>query len=154
MKIAIFLLAMAAAGCGISPESGTWSYDEQKPSGCGDSSQYLRDGDGTFLVDNNGDGSFTVDPQDGGEIFDCDLNGDNYDCPERLSRSFDLSAFGLQGTASLHVSVKGEFSSNDETSGTQTGRLECQGSGCPTVASQLGTSFPCSVSVDYQASHL
>jgi hypothetical protein len=153
MKLVSFLLALTAIGCGIEPESGTWQYDEQRPAGCGNSAQYLRDGDGLFALDNNGDGTFTVDPQDGGEIFDCKLDGNEYDCPERLSRTYDLAELGAgEGTGSLHVSVRGEFSANDEATGTQTGRLECAGSGCALAASQLGTTFPCTVSVEFAAS--
>lgn len=153
MKMVSFLLAMTAIGCGIEPESGTWSYDDQTPQGCGNGAQYLRDGDGMFALRNNGDGSFTVDPQDGGEIFDCTLDGSDYDCPERLSRTYDLEDLGVgEGTASLRVSVRGEFEASDQATGTQTGRLECSGAGCALAASQLGTTFPCNVSVDFTAS--
>jgi hypothetical protein len=154
MRSIVFLLAIGAVGCGVSPTSGDWNYTDQTPTGCGSGAQYLRDSDGNFTLDNNGDGTFTVDPRDGGEIFDCTLDGSSYECPERLSRTYDLDDLGagLQGTASLRVSIEGEFDSDEDATGTQTGRLECEGSGCAVAAGQLGTSFPCSVTVDFQAS--
>jgi hypothetical protein len=154
MRCTVFLLVLASAGCAVEPVTGTWTYDDQTPSGCGTGASYVRDEDGLFELRSQGDGTFTVDPGGGGESFDCQLDGDSYDCPKRLSRTIELSdaLAGLDGTARVHVSIAGQFESSESATGTQTGELDCSGSGCAVAASQLGASFPCSVTVDFQAS--
>lgn len=149
-----------ATGCGggsdaepIEPQPGTW--DKHDEAATADTCHLgVTEGDGSFELTNHGDGTFTVDPRDGYDPFLCTLDGRDFTCPSRLREEFPLARIdpSLAGTASVHVSVTGRFSSPTEASGEQTAEVSCQGTGCTTLAAHLSTSFPCSYSQAYTTS--
>jgi hypothetical protein len=146
LAISIFLV-----GCGGSePSSGQWHYDGQQTEGCGNADDYLTDPDGSFDLVNQGGGKFTIDPGDGTGAFDCTISGSTYECPDRLAKEVDIGQLG-GGTVSIHARVDGDLGSSDSLSGKQSGTMSCDGAGCGSAESYVGTSFPCDFNVEFDA---
>jgi hypothetical protein len=105
---------------------------------------------GRFTVSNNGDGTLTIDPDDGSDPFECDLDGSDFDCPERFQGEDDLA--GYDATLITHASARGTFASSTSASGTQHGRVECEGGDCSALASAVGAMLPCEFTEEFTAS--
>ena len=138
-------------GCGDDfdgPNSGTWFYAEVSPveNDCNLPEDQFAAGE--FSIENNDDGTFTVDPEDGNPAFECTLSGSDFDCPERIAGSYSTQG----STATWRADAEGSFSDASRMTGTQSGQVTCEGSGCALAEAALGASFPCQLEVDFVAS--
>lgn len=142
---------LLTTACGGGPTPGVWRYDEYgaAENTC-NSSEVDLDQSGDFRVFEVEGSEFKVDPLDGTDIFDCDLDGDDFDCPDRHAETIPVD--GVDATLDVQVRATGTFESSEAASGTQVGTVTCSGSGCAAVAAYANTSFPCRVSVDFEAS--
>jgi hypothetical protein len=145
-------LAIALAGCeeGGDPKSGNWNFvaGAQTQNTCnydGVGGQY-----GDFTLDNNG-GSLTIDPQDGSDPFECDLDGNDFDCPERFQGEQDVATY--DATLIIHASARGSFDSNTTAAGTQHGSVTCEGGDCGALANLVGATVPCEFTEEFTASY-
>jgi hypothetical protein len=151
-RIIFIAIGIALGGCeeGSEPESGTWNFvaGEQTQNTC----NYDGVGGvaGDFLLDNNGDGTLTIDPQDGSDPFECTLDGDDFDCAERFQGETDIT--GYDATLVTHASAQGTFGSSTSASGSQSGRVACEGSDCGALASLVGATLPCDFTERFTAS--
>jgi hypothetical protein len=151
LACALATLTLACGGSDIEPRSGTWSFMGSAPvdDTCGVDSLYT-DPPGQFQLTNNGDGTFTVD--DSENVFDCNLDGAKFNCPERVAGERDVGgSFGLDAVAKFSVSVTGSFASDVEMSGRQTVVIVCEGADCGTVETVSGITTPCGWSQDFTA---
>jgi hypothetical protein len=139
-------------GSSIEPRSGAWDFAGSGP--VDDTCNYpdlYTDPLGAFVLDNNGDGTFTVTA--GENVFDCELNGGSFSCPERLTGENDVGdAFGLDAVVEYTVGVTGSFSSETAMSGRQTFEIVCNGADCGTVEATVGVTTPCGWAQDFTAS--
>ncbi len=138
-------------GCGGSgPNSGTWKYEgvavAEDTCNAGDQ---VSQPDGEFYIRNNDDGTFSVDPNDDTDVFDCNLDGGSFDCPDRVTEEYSDS----NGTLTVRGTASGDVS-KDEGSGSQIGTVDCEGSGCASIAALFGTTFPCSVTWDFNIAYV
>jgi hypothetical protein len=151
-RIMMLAVGIALFGCeeGAGPKSGTWNFvaGEQTRNTC----NYDDVGGiaGDFTLSNNGDGSLTIDPEDGTEPFECELDGDDFDCPERFQGETAIASY--DAVLLTHARAVGSFSSSTEASGAQHGRVECEGADCSTLASLVGATLPCEFSENFTAS--
>ena len=146
----VSLLAFVAA-CASDPKSGRWDYTETSVSdGCNLGDTVDASGD-DFDLENNGDGTFTItDPgSEDGEVFDCELDGKDFVCPERFADSIDEP--GVSGE--VLVSIEGRFKNAKTATGTQTATLDCEGAGCDAVTALFGTTFPCTIRAEFEAEY-
>ncbi len=152
-RIVYLVLGIALFGCeeGIEPKSGPWNFvpGQQTRNTC----NYDDVGGvyGDFTVSNNGDGTLTIDPEDGTDLFECKLDGDDFECPERFQGEQSIS--GYDATLLTHARVEGTFSSATNASGTQHGRVECEGADCSALANLVGAMLPCEFSENFTASY-
>jgi hypothetical protein len=51
----------------------------------------------------------------------------------------------------VNVSITGSFSAESATAGTETAQASCEGTGCATLAANVGTTFPCTVTRPFTA---
>ncbi len=141
-------------GCGaVGPDSGTWLYEEvQVAEDTCNADGEISDPDGEFYIRNNGDGTFTIDPNDGTDIFSCTLSGASFDCPSRLVEEVEDATVGIaldvQGVA------VGKIANSKRASGSQTGDVTCAGAGCGLIEGVFGTTFPCTVTWDFDITWL
>jgi len=86
------------------PRSGVWSYQDGgiTQTDCDSTDALYTDPDTEFLLTNNGDGSFTIAQGEHGD-FDCSIDGDDFECPQRLYD--ELSVDGYDAVVSWQVSV-------------------------------------------------
>ena len=150
----IALMPIACGGGIYTPKPGTWQFLEGAvQSDTCKLSPTPSEGNGSFTLALK-TGGFTIDPGDAYDGFDCAQTGNDYTCPSRLRGEVDLaSATGgvLQGTLKLNVAISGSFSSEVATAGTETGSIDCTGTGCATAASTAKTTFPCSTTRAFTA---
>jgi hypothetical protein len=134
------------------PRSGVWSYHDGGivETSCDSTEMVYVDPDTSFLLTNNGDGSFTI-AQGDREDFDCDIDGDDFDCPQRLFE--ELSVDGVDATVSWQVSVSGEFMGGEVMEGEQLANLACTGTQCELAEVALATALPCSYTVAFTADY-
>ncbi|MFO7567019.1 MAG: hypothetical protein R6X02_30525 [Enhygromyxa sp.] len=139
-------------GSDIEPRSGTWNFMGSDP--VDDTCNYedlYTDPPGQFDLTHNGDGTFTVD--DGTNVFDCDLDGATFSCPERAAGENDVgAAFNIDAVVTFSVSVTGSFSSDTQMSGRQLMTVVCEGADCGTVEDVVGVTTPCGWAQDFTAS--
>ncbi len=131
------------------PKSGVWDYEDKgiAENSCGN--DVYRDPDTIFGLMNNNDGTFTVDQGMSAEDFDCTLNGAAFTCPERLYGNYPIE--GIDATLIYNVSIEGSFSSDTAMSGQQRADVSCEGNACGLAPQVLGVTFPCSYTVDFEA---
>lgn len=132
------------------PEEGAWIYDEGAVSDGCRLVEDVSNGGGNFGITNSSSSGFHVVPNDGTEEFDCDLDGNEFTCDERLVE--DFSEMGV--TINVRVIASGRLASRTSiVDGQQDATVTCSGSNCDLAASLLtdGGSFPCDISVDYTA---
>lgn len=139
-----------AAAPDAEPPSGVWSYRNGGivDTDCDSTEMAYVDPDTSFVLTNNGDGTFTVD-QGQEEAFDCTVNGDNFDCPNRLFSEFTQD--GIDATVTWQVSISGEFMGDTEMEGEQVASIACEGSQCGLAETVLMTALPCSYTVAFTA---
>lgn len=137
-------------GSADDPTPGLWLYTEtgQVSNDC------------TFLEDpSNGwgeyeveliDGGFRVYPGDDTDPFDCTTGGGSFNCPERLVNDVDAGGTTLQ----VYVTIDGTLPTADSMAGTQDGEVVCEGGDCAVAEQLLGTTFPCSFSVEFTGEHV
>jgi hypothetical protein len=133
------------------PEPGPWLYEET--GGGSNDCAFLEDpsnGFGTYLVDASGPGAFTITPGDDTAPFDCTHDGATFECAERLQEELDAGGTILQ----VLVSASGDLVSATEMTGTQDGRIVCEGADCATAEELLGATFPCEFSVPWQGTKM
>jgi hypothetical protein len=138
-------------GSEAGPRSGVWNYVGSAPvdDTCGLTDLYV-DPPGQFTLTNNGDGSFTID--DSENVFDCELEGDDFVCPERATGTNDVgAAANLDAVAHYTVRVNGSLSSASQMSGRQTVTITCEGADCATVEGIVGVTTPCGWAQDFTA---
>jgi hypothetical protein len=143
-------LPLVACDEGIDPASGTWDFSagEQTQNTC--NYDGIGGRSGLFQVTNEGDGRLTIDPEDGTDPFECTLDGADFDCPERFQDEQDVT--GYDATLVVHASARGTFGSSTAASGTQHGRVECEGSDCAGLATAVGATLPCEFTEKFTAS--
>lgn len=139
-------------GGSLVPRDGLWSYSEFNAivDQC-NSGQLITNGAGNFLLVYNGNRTFTVTPADGSSAFDCTLTGADFTCPDRAAAVEDFTTSGFDAILTLNVAVSGTFSDAETMTGQQQGTANCVGTACGGLAGFLGTTFPCSVTVDFTA---
>ncbi len=130
------------------PRTGTWGYLSYTPieNGCGFAD--LFDSSGDFGLRNNDNESFTVfvdfDP------FDCDIDGNDYSCPDMLHVVEDTGV----ATLTADGTAEGTFSGNTAASGSREVTVDCIGGDCALAETLSGASFPCTFTVSYNVRHL
>jgi hypothetical protein len=131
---------------GVEPRTGVWDYSDYSPedNDCNIPSDYGNGGGGFGLV-NNGDGSFTVIPNDDTDPFDCDLNGADFDCPDRATETEEVP--GYDAVLVGQATAEGTFSDPENATGTQTAVINCEGGDCGLVELATGADFPCTFGV-------
>lgn len=127
------------------PAEGTWLYTEtgNTTNDC-DFLENPSNGWGEYRVEIDGDG-FLITPGDSTDPFECSAGGGQFECPERLQDEMSEGTSTLQ----VYVQVSGDLPSEDEMAGSQDGRIECMGADCALAEQLLGTSFPCSFSIEF-----
>ena len=137
------------SGDDADPRSGEWDYTEwvANRNDC-DLDENYGNGGGNFGLDNNGDGTFTVIPGDGSDPFDCDIDGDSFDCPNRATAEEPIQG-GYDATLVGQAVADGSFATDERASGTQTATVNCDGSDCALAETALGIEFPCTLEVDF-----
>jgi hypothetical protein len=148
--LAMGLLSLVTAACSSAPTPGAWSYREFGASrNTCNSDQVIDNGGGGFRLKDLGGGAYQVQPNDNSSPFSCTLDGDAMSCPDRANETVPVTGF----SAELVVDVQAEATVLDSESmeGTQDGTVTCTGTGCATVASAAGMSFPCNFSVNFTA---
>ena len=144
------------AAAAITPQSGNWVYDSYSVTRneCGVMDDQIPGVDsGGFLLSVLSATTFTVRPDaGGGDPFDCTLTGATFSCPDRQSLDEDIPA--LMITLSASTDAQGEFTTNEDATGTQLHTISCTGTGCPAVETNLGVTFPCEVEVAFVSSFL
>jgi hypothetical protein len=133
----------------VAPRSGVWDYSEYVPSqnDCNIPADY-GDGDGGFGLQYDGAGTFTVFPNDGTANFDCDLDGADFNCPDRLTEEVDVDQ-SLDATLTGHATAEGTFSDAENATGSQTAIVDCAGADCALLEATTGADFPCTFAVDF-----
>jgi hypothetical protein len=147
MRARWFVLVFGVVGCGDSgsatdPKSGTWTYTSAgTPSDSCGIVPLLGLDNGTFELVNNGDGTLTID--DGDWVFDCTLEGSDFDCPDRFPGGYSTSGteIAVDGTAS------GTFSTGEDATATQQGTADCEDALCTAALGLMGVTPPCDVEV-------
>ncbi len=132
------------------PRAGRWIYTEtgNTVNDC-DFLDDVSNGWGDFEIESLGGGAFRVLPDDGTDPFDCSAGDGAFSCPERLVDEMMSGSSALQ----VLVSVAGTLDSDTEMGGTQNGMVVCEGAECPLAEELLGTSLPCSFSVEFDGSY-
>jgi hypothetical protein len=156
---AVLSLAMIPA-CGdgsddgdvvVQPRSGVWTFVGSDP--VDDTCNYMDlyvDPPGQFTLADNGDGTFTID--DSQNVFDCELDGAKFSCPERLTGENDVGgAFGLDAVVTYSVGVTGTLASDTQMTGRQLVVISCDGADCATVEATVGVMTPCGWAQDFTA---
>ncbi len=162
VKLVLILATALPLACGdlssgdalADPRSGTWSFAGSPPvdDSCGLEDLYV-DPPGTFTLTNNGDQTFTID--DGENVFDCELEGANFSCPERLTGSEPISPeLMLDAVVEYTVGVSGTLSSDTQMSGRQQVEIVCVGADCAAVEMLVGVTTPCGWAQDFSAEAL
>jgi hypothetical protein len=143
-------LVCTMAGCSAAPTPGAWSYNAfgAAQNSC-NSSDVIDSGGGGFRLRDLGGGAYQVQPNDGSSPFECTLSGSDLDCPNRANETTPIGGFDAELV--VHVVADATVQDSETMQGTQHGDVSCQGSGCAAVAGAVGTTFPCSFSVDFDA---
>ena len=134
----------------VEPGSGVWHYTEVTPIGndCDLSDRYGDNGD--FGLLNHGNRTFTIEPNDGGGTFSCTMSGDaNFDCPDRGTITEDFTSQGYNAVLTVRARAEGTFANAAAADGIQAADVSCAGSDCALAATVIGTSLPCTFSVDF-----
>ena len=143
---------MAADAAPVEPAIGLWKYDEFDAStNTCKSDAVTGNGDGSFMLSKNADGSIQIHPGDGSDAFKCTLTGNAFDCPERGGISEDLRSTGVDAKLTGKVVAKGTFEDAKSMKGQQIATFTCEGSACMIAAMALKTTFPCTVTIDFEA---
>jgi hypothetical protein len=79
------------------------------------------------------------------------VKGSDFECPDRASASYDLRPTGVDAVLTGKGEVKGKFEDSQNLSGQQIATFNCQGSACIMAAMALGASFPCQVTIQFEA---
>lgn len=145
------LVVAACSGGASGPVAGTWAFvnGEVTVQTCGDVIP-IEVASGDFTIAVVDDAAFTVDPGDGADPFTCDLDGDDFSCPERLQEKIKVASF--DATLLVHVTAAGAFTSERAASGRQDATISCTGEACPQAEFYAKTTFPCEVSAAFTAS--
>lgn len=139
-----------ACGSDVAPTPGAWSYSDFKASK--NTCNYdgvISNGDGNFVIAAKGGHEYEIRPSDGSSTFTCTLSGGSLSCPNRGTTSTKLTD---DATLTIQVSADADLDDADHMSGTQSGTVNCEGSGCAAAAASVGASLPCEFSVDFTAS--
>ncbi|MEM6991724.1 MAG: hypothetical protein AAF721_14555 [Myxococcota bacterium] len=152
--LGVGLLVLASTvGCGdIDPRAGIWFIDNDGviEDTCKVSAVQLTSGE--FKVFRAEDGDLIIDPQDGTEPFKCTIDGDAFECPNRLSQTISVGSFDAE--VDVHAHVDGAFDSDESASGVRHAELSCRGDDCDSLAASFSTSLPCEMSVSFTADYL
>ena len=134
------------------PAEGTWVYAET--GGTTNNCTFFdpTNGWGNYQISDASSSGFSVLPGDGSGAFDCDLDNGNFNCPERLVDEVNDPGLGLQ--ASVYIEVDGALDSPTQMSGSQIGRIDCNGAECAQAALLLGISFPCDFEIPFEGETL
>jgi hypothetical protein len=130
------------------PEEGPWLYTET--GGTTNDCTFApnpSNGWGTYLVEAASAAGFTVVPGDDTGPFDCELGSGDFHCPERLVDTLDQPGFDI--VVNVFVVVDGQIDTSTQMSGSQLGRIECEGSQCTEAELYLGVSFPCEFEIPF-----
>ncbi len=136
-------------GAAIEPRSGAWDYSDYVPSvnDCDIPGDYGNGGGGFGLV-NDGGGTFRVLPNDGTDPFDCNLDGADFDCPDRATEEAVVDP-GLDALLVGQATAEGTFSDPENATGSQTAIVDCEGADCAVVEAATGADFPCTFTVNF-----
>jgi hypothetical protein len=136
-------------GTAVEPRTGAWDYSEYQPSvnDCDIPDDYGNGGGGFGLI-NDGGGTFRVLPNDSTDPFDCNLDGADFDCPDRATEEAVIDP-GLDALLVGQATAEGTFSDPENASGSQTAIVDCQGADCAAVEAATGADFPCTFTVNF-----
>lgn len=144
------LLALAACSSSdIEPKAGTWTYNGSVLETNSCNVDPPTDAAGNFTLEVTGDGAFSVDVPSF-NTFECTVDGDEYNCPERLA-DMNKPVATLDATLFYDASIKGTFVSETEVTGTQVVNLRCEGESCQIAADFLMATLPCSYTYTFTA---
>lgn len=137
------------SGTDAAPRDGAWVYEETgTPTNDCTFLEEPSNGFGEFQIAITGPDSLLLTPGDETEPFVCTFGGGAFECDERLTGMTD-SVAGLDAVGSILVAVDGTFASATSLSGTQRGRIDCEGADCGTAAAALGVTFPCAFTIPF-----
>ncbi len=136
-------------GAAVEPRSGVWDNSDYDPSvnDCDIPGDYGNGGGGFGLV-NEGGGTFRVFPNDGTDLFDCFLDGADFDCPDRATEEAPIDQ-GLDAILVGQATAEGTFSDPENATGSQTAIVDCEGADCAVVEAATGADFPCTFTVEF-----
>lgn len=153
-RLSLLALAVSLVACAdpeedrANPPSGLWAYMDGGvvQNTCG-TEDIGGDPDTNFSLTNNGDGTFTVD-QNNEEDFDCNIDGETFECPYRIggSETFDE----VSATINWRVRIDGSFPDDTRMIGEQTIDFTCEGAGCSNLG-LIGVTVPCNMVVAFTA---
>jgi hypothetical protein len=131
------------------PQEGNWIFAET--GAVTNDCNFIEEptnGFGEYLLALTGDG-FTITPGDQTDPFECEQDGVEFFCAERLNETLAAAT----ATAYVYVSVEGVLDSSTSMSGSQIGRIECEGD-CATAEAVLDTTFPCTFEIGFTGTKL
>lgn len=129
----------------IVPRAGTWTYADTPVSNTCPANTPVGEA-GTFVIDQVTASSFRIVPGDGTAPFSCNLSGAAFDCPERASRTEDLTGSGIDAVIAVRARASGTFASSTHGTGDQSATATCSGTQCGVLGANT---FPCSASVTF-----
>jgi hypothetical protein len=150
------LLATLAIACGDSgqdeqPRPGTWIFTATQVTRNTCNHQALIPTNATIFtvsaVDWNG--VFQIQMGSGLKPWSCEMDGKAFECPEQAAPDVDI--LGLEATMAVLWIWRGAFVNSTEMTGELSGNVGCYGVECTQAAQNLGTSFPCSFTAQFQA---
>ena len=136
-------------GAAVEPRTGVWDYSEYDPvvNDCDIPNDYGNGGGGFGLI-NDGGGTFRVLPNDSTDPFDCNLDGADFDCPDRATEEAVIDQ-GLDALLVGQATAEGTFSDPENATGSQTAVVDCEGADCAAIEAATGADFPCTFTVDF-----
>jgi hypothetical protein len=137
----------STGGSSSVPASGVWFYDQVERTADTCHAPQIKDPSGDFTIQDGAGGSFVITPGDGTDPFTCTASGGKFTCPNRAAQKTNVGTAVISGQAT----ASGTVVSDAKLNGSQDLQVTCAGSDCSAVAAQLGTSFPCTISITFTA---
>lgn len=138
------LFAAACHGSDVDPKSGTWDFveGEELENSCGSMLDLASE---EFELTANNDGTFTIDTPEVQGPFPCEIDGDEFECPDRLLRL----SIGLDARIEVRSRDVGVFMSTTSASGVRSADVTCSGTQCQQAAAILGGTVPCARAIAF-----
>jgi hypothetical protein len=116
----------------VLPVEGFWLYQETPPITTNCDSDVPRAIDDLIFIDRISSTSYRVIPGEGQPSFLCTVNGEQFNCPNRMTREIDI--FGLDADLTFLYSATGIHTDPTRGTGKQDVAVSCSGSHCGLLA--------------------